>query len=82
MDSGLIRKAEKAKDYAVQPDRVKFTRYDAEFRGDNGDHTISYEAGRWVCSCEFFAGLGTCSLTMAMQMMFVGMVSRVPVASA
>ncbi len=74
MDSGLVRKAEKAKDYAVQPDRVKFTRYDAEFRGDNGDHTISYEAGRWDCSCEFFAGHGTCSHTMAMQMMFEGMV--------
>ena len=32
MDSSLVRKAEKAKDYAVQPERIKFTRYKAEFQ--------------------------------------------------
>ena len=76
MDSSLVRKAEKAKDYAVQRDRIKFKRYDAEFRGDNGNHTIRYEAGRWDCSCDFFSGRGTCSHTMAMQMMLEGMVSE------
>ena len=82
MDSSLVRKAEKAKDYAVQPERIKFTRYKAEFRGDNGDHTITYEAGKWDCDCNYFAGHGTCSHTMAMQMMFDGMVSKEPVSAA
>ena len=69
MDSSLVRKAEKAKDYAFQPDRVRFTEYKARFRGNNGDHTVTYEADTLRCSCNFFAGRGTCSHTMAMEIM-------------
>ncbi len=76
MDSSLVRKIEKAKDYAVQPHRVKFTQYVAEFHGDNSDHEISYEAGSWNCSCGYFAGHGTCSHTMAMEIILEGMVSK------
>ena len=68
MDTSLVRKTEKAKDYAEQPERVKFTQYKAEFRGDNSDHTVTYEAGKWDCSCNYYQGHGTCSHTMAMQM--------------
>lgn len=82
MDSSLVRKAEKAKDYAVQPERIKFTQYIAQFRGDNGDHRITYEAGSWDCDCRYFAGRGTCSHTMAMQIMFDGMVSAQPASLA
>ena len=70
MDSSLVRKVAKAKDYAVQPERIRFTRYRVEFQGENGDHIITYEAGSWDCDCHYFAGHGTCSHTMAMQMMF------------
>ncbi len=76
MDSSLVRKIEKAKDYAEQPDRVAITQYRAEFRGNNSDHTITYEAGKWDCDCSYFAGHGTCSHTMAMQMMLNGMVPK------
>ena len=79
MDSSFVRKIEKAKDYAVQQDRIKFTNYTAEFRGQNGDHTISYESGEWNCDCSYFAGRGTCCHTMAMQMILEGMVSQEPV---
>ncbi len=72
MDSSLVRKAEKARDYAVQPERVRFTRYTAEFRGNNGDHTVTYEADTWHCSCDFFLGRGTCSHTMAMDLIVQG----------
>ena len=72
MDSNLVRKAEKAKDYAVQPERVRLTRYTAEFRGNNGDHTVTYEADTWHCSCDFFAGRSTCSHTMAMDLIVQG----------
>ena len=71
MDSNLVRKIEKAKDYAEQPDRVKITQYKEQFRGDNNDHSITYEAGRWDCDCDcsYFSGRGTCSHTMAMDLM-------------
>ena len=82
MDSSLVRKIEKAKDYAVQPGRVRLTQCKAEFRGENGDHTITYEAGKWDCSCDYFMGRGTCSHTMAMQMILEGVVSLEPVASS
>ena len=81
MDTSLVRKIGKAKDYAVQPDRIKFVNYKAEFRGENGNHTIFYEAGNWNCDCNYFWGRGTCSHTMAMQMVLECMVSQEPVAS-
>lgn len=81
MDSSLVRKIVKAKDYAAQPKRVTFTQYKARFRGYNGDHTITYQAGKWDCSCDYFVGRGTCSHTMAMEMILEDMVSQEPVAS-
>lgn len=75
MDSSLVRKIEKAKDYALQPGRVKFAQYKATFKGDNDDHEISYEDGTWRCTCHYFSGHVTCSHTMAMQIMLEGMVS-------
>ena len=75
MDSSLIRKFEKAKDYALQPERIQFTKYQAQFRGDNGNHTITYEAQQWRCDCDFYTGRATCSHIMAMQFLFEGMVS-------
>ena len=82
MDSSLVRKIEKAKDYAVQPGRVRLKQCEAEFRGDNGDHTVTYEAAKWGCTCDYFVGRGTCSHTMAMRMIFEGMVSLEPVTSS
>ncbi len=81
MYSSLVRKIEKARSYAEQPERVQFTQWKAEFRGDNGNHTVSYEAGKWNCSCNYFAGHGTCSHTMAMNMILNGMVSEAPLMS-
>ena len=78
MDSSLMRKIEKAKDYALQPERIQFTNYQAEFRGDNGNHTITYETPHWRCDCDFFTGRATCSHIMAMQFLFEGMVSTGP----
>ena len=69
MDSSLVRKIEKAKDYALQPERVKMKAYSADFEGDNGNHTVKYEAGNLNCTCNYFRGHGTCSHTMAMQIM-------------
>jgi hypothetical protein len=70
IDSSLVRKIEKAKDYAVQPDRVTLRQCAMQFRGDNSDHEIAYEAGKWKCNCDYFvSGHGTCSHIMAVQLM-------------
>lgn len=76
MDSSFVRKIEKAKDYSVQEGRVVLTRFQAIFRGDNSDHEITYEAGKWSCNCYYFAMRGACTHTMAMEMMLRSMVGE------
>ena len=44
MDSSLVRKMMKARVYVEEPDRVSFTKWTAEFRGDNATHIITFEA--------------------------------------
>lgn len=75
MDSSLVRKMEKAKDYSMQDGRVTLTHCHAKFRGDNDDHEIAYESGKWSCTCYYFITRETCSHTMAMQMMLSSMVT-------
>ena len=81
MNSSFIRKIEKAKDYAFQKDRVSFQSCTVRFRGDNGDHTITYEAGNWACDCDYHIGRETCTHVMAMEMMLEGMLPEVAAAS-
>ncbi len=78
MNMSLVRKIEKAKDYAHQPERVTLTKYEADFHGNNADHTVSYEAGRLNCSCNYFATHKTCSHAMALGMMLGHMMADNP----
>lgn len=67
MNSGLINKIEKAKRYAQEPERITFQNFQVSFRGDNGDHTASYNDGTWECTCNFFSRMHVCCHTMALQ---------------
>lgn len=67
MNSSLISKIEKAKRYAQEKDRIRFSDFQVQFHGENSDHRISYHQGRWQCSCSYFAGHGLCSHTMALE---------------
>ena len=73
MNSSFMRKIEKAKDYALQRERVNISSCKAKFHGDNGDHTITYEAGKWHCDCDYHIGRETCVHIMAMEMILDGM---------
>lgn len=75
MDSSLVRKMEKAKDYSVQNGRVTLTRCQAKFRGDNADHEVTYDSGNWSCTCYYFITRGVCVHIMAMRMMLSNMVT-------
>jgi hypothetical protein len=67
MQSSLIGKIEKSKRYAEEKERITFTGLSVNFQGENDDHTLNYQDGKWNCSCNFFSKWGECSHSMAMQ---------------
>jgi len=67
MDSGMIGKILKAKQYAEERDRIEFTQFSVVFRGENNDHEVTYANKGWYCQCNFFASHGVCSHTMALE---------------
>ncbi len=72
MDSGLIRKREKAKRYAEQRERIHVKSLLVKFDGDNNPHTVKYIDNAWLCDCDFFQTRQTCSHTMALEMIMEG----------
>ena len=67
MDSGMIGKILKAKQYAEERDRIEFTQFSVIVHGENSDHQVTYQHGKWDCHCNFFASHGVCSHTMALE---------------
>ncbi|MPZ24615.1 MAG: hypothetical protein GEU28_14035 [Dehalococcoidia bacterium] len=67
MNSSLIGKIEKAHRYAAEPQRMRFESFKLRFDGENDTHEVSFADGRWNCSCNFFAGWGLCSHSMALE---------------
>jgi len=67
MDSGMIGKILKAKQYAEERDRIEFTRFSVIIHGENNDHAVQYQDGQWTCSCDFFSSHNVCSHTMALE---------------
>ena len=67
MQSSLIGKIEKAKQYAQERERITFADFTASFQGKHNTYSLSYKEGQWHCSCDFFSHWGLCSHTMAME---------------
>lgn len=80
MDDGMIRKYEKAKMYAEQPERMKVESMKVKFDGRNNPHAVEFREGAWACDCDFFVGRERCSHTMAMELVLGGMIQPVKVA--
>ena len=76
MDSGMVGKIMKASEYAREPDRVRFESFTVTFRGKHDSHTVTYDHGKWHCTCDFFAQRGVCSHTMAMEKILGVMLSE------
>ncbi len=74
MDYGLIGKIEKAKRYAQERDRIEFKMFNVVFKGENNQHTVTYDQGDWHCTCDFFQTRGRCSHTMALETVLEDMV--------
>jgi hypothetical protein len=74
MDSGLMRKIEKAKRYAEERDRIRIDSLTVTFDGDNNPHTVHLKVGIWQCDCDFFQSRKRCSHTIALEIILEGMV--------
>ncbi len=74
MDSGMIGKLEKAKRYAQERTRFKFSSFEVTVSGANNAHVVSYDRGKWKCDCDFFHTRGRCSHTMSLEIILEGMI--------
>ena len=70
MHSSLIGKVEKANRYARELDRITIDRLALEFRGDNGTHHVTLDAGSWHCTCDHFESARPCAHLLALQKIF------------
>ncbi len=73
MDSAMISKIMKAKQYAEERNRMHFKTFTVVFTGDHRDHMVTYDHGQLTCTCDFFAQRSVCSHTMAMERVLEGM---------
>lgn len=68
MDYAMIGKIQKAKQYAEErEERIEFNKFAVTFKGENSDHQIHFEDGKFNCNCNFFHSHGVCSHTMALE---------------
>ena len=70
MDSGMIGKVEKAKRYAEEPYRFHFEAFTIRIEGENNNHLVKFENGKWTCDCDFFKTREYCSHTMGIEEVF------------
>lgn len=71
MDSGMIGKIQKSKQYATERERIKINALSVTFRGQNNAHQVSFEDGKWQCDCDFFQTRDRCSHTMALERILI-----------
>jgi hypothetical protein len=71
MDSGMIGKIQKSKQYATERERIKINALSVTFQGQNNPHQIVYQDGNWQCDCDFFQTRNRCSHTMALERILV-----------
>lgn len=79
MDTSMINKIQKAKEYAEQPERVTFHTLSLEFHGDNSTYHLALGPDGWSCSCHGFQKYSICPHVMAIEIMFKPMLKRDPV---
>ncbi len=78
MDSGMVGKILKASQYATEPERIRFESFKVTFHGKHDSHTVTYDHGKWHCTCDFFRQRGVCSHTMALEKILGVMLSEEP----
>jgi len=74
MDSGMIGKIEKAKRYAEEHNRFRFDTFNLTFHGENNNHQVKFDEGKFQCDCEFFITHQRCGHTMALEIILKDMI--------
>jgi hypothetical protein len=67
LDSGMANKIYKARQYAEQPERIRFESLRVRLDGNHSEHEVAFEGGAWSCDCGYFHNHGTCSHVMALD---------------
>lgn len=67
METSLIRKVQKARQYAEEPERFSFQSFDVTFHGSHREHNVTFRGEGFACDCEYFANHGACSHSMALE---------------
>jgi hypothetical protein len=71
MDSGMIGKIQKSKQYATERERIKINSLSVTIQGQNNPHLVSFQNGMWNCDCDFFQTRDRCSHTMALERILI-----------
>jgi hypothetical protein len=67
MDSAMIAKISKAREYASEPERITISDFTVQFSGKHQTYRVGFVQGAWTCECDFFAQRGVCSHIMAVE---------------
>jgi hypothetical protein len=67
MDSAMIAKISKAREYASEPERITFSDFTVSFSGRHQTYRVRFLDGAWTCECDFFGQRGVCSHVMAVE---------------
>ena len=78
MDSSMINKLQKAREYAQERDRVTFHSMVLDFRGDNDTYQVSLSPEDWHCTCSGFQKYSICPHIMTIEKSFSDMLKRDP----
>lgn len=76
MDYSMIGKIQKAKQYAEQPERVTFTSFAVEFRGNNNSYQVTLGPEGWHCTCPGHQKYAICPHIMTLERLFEPMLKR------
>lgn len=73
----IVSDVKKSKRYSEEPERITILAFSANFKGDNRDHTVTYDNGVWTSTSSYFKAHGVGAFTMAMERILKGMVKPV-----
>ncbi|MDQ7027599.1 MAG: SWIM zinc finger family protein [Anaerolineae bacterium] len=73
----IVSDVTKAKRYSEELDRMKIISFEAAFKGDNKDHTVTYNNGTWDSTSSYFKSHGIGAYTMAMERILGAMVDPI-----
>jgi len=75
----IVSDVKKSKRYAEEVHRITITSFTATIEGENKDHHVSYDNGKWNSDSSYFHTHGVDSYTMAFERILKGMVETAKV---